>query len=299
MALQDDLAGAVSAISNQISLEDAAVAQFVKDVTTLIQSQGNPALISGVQAAITKLNTAAAIAATDTATVTTTDTAVQGALPPAVTAVQIAPSPLNLVPGASVTATAVALNGTAPASPVPSFAWSFPDATVATVAANTPNSTALVTATNVGTAVLTVVAGGQTATVTVTVALPVVVTPPGGAVAAPAVAGSANVGNAAIVATPTATAVAETITILFTDPNDFTVTGSVSGSLGTGTVGTPFTSSVIGFTLTAGSTANVSGDSYTIAVTLAAVSTATQPTTAPFSTSAARPAFTPRRPASA
>jgi len=58
--------------------------------------------------------------------------------------------------------------------------------------------------------------------------------------------------------------VAETITITFTSATAFGVVGSTSGSLGTGAVGTPFTSTRIDFTITAGGTAFVSGDVFTI-----------------------------------
>lgn len=58
----------------------------------------------------------------------------------------------------------------------------------------------------------------------------------------------------------TATSVTETITVTATSATSFSVVGSVSGALGTATVGTPFTSSVIGFTITAGGTAFVAGD---------------------------------------
>src|SRR5262249_42300905 len=50
------------------------------------------------------------------------------------------------------------------------------------------------------------------------------------------------------------TSVAENITITATDATHFDVTGSVSGALGTATVGTPFSSNKISFTLTAGNT---------------------------------------------
>jgi flagellar hook protein FlgE len=61
--------------------------------------------------------------------------------------------------------------------------------------------------------------------------------------------------------------VAETFTIAAVDATHFTVTGSVSGLLGTATVGTPFTSGQIGFTITAGGTAFVAGDTFTVATT--------------------------------
>lgn len=58
----------------------------------------------------------------------------------------------------------------------------------------------------------------------------------------------------------TATTVTETITVTATSATSFSVVGSVSGALGTATVGTPFTSSVIDFTITAGGVAFVAGD---------------------------------------
>lgn len=58
----------------------------------------------------------------------------------------------------------------------------------------------------------------------------------------------------------TADTVTETITITATSSTSFTVAGTVSGSLGTATVGTPFTSTVLNFTITAGGTAFVAGD---------------------------------------
>jgi len=58
----------------------------------------------------------------------------------------------------------------------------------------------------------------------------------------------------------TATTVQETISVVFTSATDFSVTGSVSGVLGTGTVGTAFTCAVCAFTIVAGGTAWASGD---------------------------------------
>jgi len=48
--------------------------------------------------------------------------------------------------------------------------------------------------------------------------------------------------------------VLETITVKFTGANSFTVVGSESGSIGTGTVGTPFVSTKVCFEITPGST---------------------------------------------
>jgi hypothetical protein len=60
--------------------------------------------------------------------------------------------------------------------------------------------------------------------------------------------------------------VAEIITVTFTSATAFGVVGSVSGSLGTGTVGTPFTSTKCSFLITAGGTAFVATDAFTFAV---------------------------------
>lgn len=67
-------------------------------------------------------------------------------------------------------------------------------------------------------------------------------------------------------------AVVETITIALTSATAFSVTGSVSGAIGTGTVGTAFTSTKVNFTLTAGSTAFVTADSFTLPITQVTVS---------------------------
>lgn len=61
--------------------------------------------------------------------------------------------------------------------------------------------------------------------------------------------------------------VAENITITATDATHFSVNGSVSGALGTATVGTPFASGNINFTIAAGTTAFQAGDAFTIATT--------------------------------
>lgn len=59
--------------------------------------------------------------------------------------------------------------------------------------------------------------------------------------------------------------VAETITVTASSSTSFAVVGSTSGSIGTATVGTPFTSTKINFTLTAGGVAFVAGDVFTLA----------------------------------
>lgn len=60
--------------------------------------------------------------------------------------------------------------------------------------------------------------------------------------------------------------VAQTITLTATSSTSFSAVGSVSGSLGTVTVGTPFTSAQVDLTITAGGTAYVAGDVWTINV---------------------------------
>jgi flagellar hook protein FlgE len=62
-------------------------------------------------------------------------------------------------------------------------------------------------------------------------------------------------------------AVPETFTIAAVDATHFSVTGSVSGLLGTATVGTAFTSPQINLSIAAGSTAFVAGDTFTVATT--------------------------------
>lgn len=62
----------------------------------------------------------------------------------------------------------------------------------------------------------------------------------------------------------TATTVTETITATFTSATAFDVSGTVSGALGSGTVGVDFTSSVITFRIVAGGTAFVAGDQFLV-----------------------------------
>ncbi len=61
--------------------------------------------------------------------------------------------------------------------------------------------------------------------------------------------------------------IAEDITITATDATHFSVTGSLSGDLGTATVGTPFASGNINFTIAAGTTDFQAGDTFTVATT--------------------------------
>jgi hypothetical protein len=61
--------------------------------------------------------------------------------------------------------------------------------------------------------------------------------------------------------------VAETFTIAFTSATAFTVTGSITGALAGGTVGVAYSTTHINFTITAGGTAFIAGDTFTIATT--------------------------------
>jgi len=78
----------------------------------------------------------------------------------------------------------------------------------------------------------------------------------------------ANTGNGTVSGlAATSATVAQTITLTATSATQFSVTGSVSGPLGTATVGVPFTSPQLDFTINAGTTAFVAGDSITIPTT--------------------------------
>lgn len=61
--------------------------------------------------------------------------------------------------------------------------------------------------------------------------------------------------------------VAEVFTILFTDATHFSVTGSITGALASGVVGTAYATTHINFTIAAGGTAFVAGDAFTVATT--------------------------------
>jgi hypothetical protein len=74
-------------------------------------------------------------------------------------------------------------------------------------------------------------------------------------------------GNGTIDAHGGSASVVETITVTFTSATAFGVVGSISGSLGTGVVGTLFTSTKANLTITAGTTPFVSTDAFTFAVT--------------------------------
>jgi hypothetical protein len=73
-------------------------------------------------------------------------------------------------------------------------------------------------------------------------------------------------GNGTIDAHGGTASVAEVITVTFNSATAFNVVGSVSGSLGSGTVGTLFTNSKAVLTITAGGTAFVATDAFTFAV---------------------------------
>lgn len=61
-----------------------------------------------------------------------------------------------------------------------------------------------------------------------------------------------------------ASSVAEVFTITATDATHFSVVGSVSGSIGTATAGTPFSHAKLAFLITAGGTAFVAGDAFSL-----------------------------------
>jgi flagellar hook protein FlgE len=86
-----------------------------------------------------------------------------------------------------------------------------------------------------------------------------------GTAGAPVFAGTGNGTMTGVTAGPGS--VAETITVKALDATHFSVVGSVSGALGTATVGTPFASGQINFTLNAGGTAFVAADTFTVATT--------------------------------
>src|SRR5579863_8775290 len=89
----------------------------------------------------------------------------------------------------------------------------------------------------------------------------------GGGAGAPTYGGT-NVGNGTATAlAATAATVAQTITMTATSATQFAVVGSVSGSLGTATVGVPFTSPQFDCTINSGSTAFATGDTISVATT--------------------------------
>jgi flagellar hook protein FlgE len=89
----------------------------------------------------------------------------------------------------------------------------------------------------------------------------------GGGAGAPAYGGT-NVGNGTATAlATTAATVAQTITMTATSATQFSVVGSISGALGTATVGIPFTSPQFDCTINSGSTAFATGDTISVATT--------------------------------
>lgn len=89
----------------------------------------------------------------------------------------------------------------------------------------------------------------------------------GGGAGIPAYNG-ANKGNGTVTGEgASAATVAQTITMTATSATQFSVVGSVSGALGTATVGTPFESPQIDFTINAGATAWAAGDIITVPTT--------------------------------
>jgi flagellar hook protein FlgE len=80
--------------------------------------------------------------------------------------------------------------------------------------------------------------------------------------------GSSNIGNGTVsgLAAPS-TSTPQTITLTATSATQFTVSGSVSGALGTATAGTPFVSSQVDLTVAAGSTPFAIGDTITVHTT--------------------------------
>lgn len=85
-----------------------------------------------------------------------------------------------------------------------------------------------------------------------------------------ATAGS-NTGNGTVgsISVFNGTTMTETVTLLALSATSFQVSGSLSGQLGVATVGLGFTSDQIAFTISAGGTAFVANDSFTIATTAA------------------------------
>jgi hypothetical protein len=78
----------------------------------------------------------------------------------------------------------------------------------------------------------------------------------------------ANIGNGKISGLAVTThTVPETLSVQFTSPTQFDVRGSVSGTMGSGTVGALFSHTNITFTVTAGTTPFAAGEQYDIVIT--------------------------------
>jgi flagellar hook protein FlgE len=80
--------------------------------------------------------------------------------------------------------------------------------------------------------------------------------------------GGTNVGNGTVTGlASTAATATQTFTLTATSATTFSVVGSVSGNVGTATVGVPFTSPQLDLTINAGSTAWATGDTITVPTT--------------------------------
>jgi flagellar hook protein FlgE len=80
--------------------------------------------------------------------------------------------------------------------------------------------------------------------------------------------GGTNVGNGTVSGlAATAATATQTFTLTATSATTFSVVGSVSGNVGTATVGVPFTSPQLDLTINAGSTAWATGDTVTVPTT--------------------------------
>jgi hypothetical protein len=87
---------------------------------------------------------------------------------------------------------------------------------------------------------------------------------------ATAQAGPIGTGNGTLTAVSTganANSTGEVFTLTATDATHFNVVGSLSGNIGVATVGVPFVSTNVSFTINAGGTAFVAGDHFTITTT--------------------------------
>lgn len=82
-----------------------------------------------------------------------------------------------------------------------------------------------------------------------------------------------GIGNGSISGISAASALVkpQVLTVTFTSSTNFSVTGSVSGHVGSGVVGTPFGSTVVSFNTTAGVVPFVNGDKFSFAMSYAAV----------------------------
>lgn len=90
---------------------------------------------------------------------------------------------------------------------------------------------------------------------------------------APSAPNFVGIGNGALtgISVPTAQVLPQTITVSMTSSTTFGVTGSVSGHIGAGEVGTPFNSTVVSFNLDESDVRFVPGDKFTFSLSYAAV----------------------------